>query len=300
MICVNCVSENNGGAGFTSSTANGSPSVDHVFQGNVAQMNAFHGWQTDVYGPNAERVVLTGNIFSDNKNCGVYCHKGTNISVVGNIINGNGAGTATAAVSLSMSNSITVSNNIIEGDATHGKCIVFNFAGNKVSDVIIADNLCRGSASKTIHIEASDTMTALQRVIASGNIINGGSHGLYVGTSAPGAVLDTVTLVNNIVGNATTASYLISDHALGQSTNVRLVGNTGVAVAVNPNVRLADEKDNSWNSFRGDGAAPPTRGTWLQGAIIFNAVPSPGSPIGWVCTVSGNPGTWNGFGVIGA
>jgi hypothetical protein len=300
MTCVNSVSENNAGAGFTSSTANGSPSTDHVFQGNVARQNAFHGWQTDVYGPHAERVTVTGNIFSDNAFSGVYCHKGTSISVVGNVITGNGRETASAGVAIGMSDNVTVSNNTIDGDATHGICIGFNFPANRASDVVIANNLCRGAASKTIWIEAAEPSSALQRIVASGNIISGGSHGIYLGTAAAGAVMDDVTIANNIVDQAATTSYFVSDHAFGQSTNVRLIGNSGSTASLSPNVRLAENKDNSWNAYRGEGTAAPTRGTWQRGAIIFNSAPSPGSPIGWVCTVGGEPGAWNPLGTIGA
>ena len=35
-----------------------------------------------------------------------------------------------------------------------------------------------------------------------------------------------------------------------------------------------------------------------SGDIIFNTTPTAGSNIGWVCTTSGNPGTWKAFGSI--
>jgi hypothetical protein len=281
MVCVNCVSENNGGAGFTSSTASGSLSTDHIFQGNVARQNAFHGWQTDVYGPNAERIVLTGNIFSENAFSGVYCNKGTGISITGNLISSNGRETVSPAIAVIMSNGVTMSNNVIEGDDAHGVCIGFNFAPNRVSDVIIANNRCRGSVSKAVWIEASDGSSSLQRIVVTGNIISGCSHGIYLSTAAAAAVMDNVTIADNIVEQARTAAYFVADHASGQSTNIRVTGN-------------------SWNAYRGDGAAAPTQGAWQRGAIIFNSVPSAGSPIGWVCTASGEPGTWNRLGTIGA
>ena len=139
MICSGCVSEHNGGAGFTSSTANGSPSSDHLFRGNVARANVFHGWQTDVYGPNAERIALLGNVFSDNAHSGVYCHKGTNVSVLGNVISGNGRRTSSAAISVSRSSGVAISNNIIEGETA---CIALN---NQASEILVAGNVCRGS-----------------------------------------------------------------------------------------------------------------------------------------------------------
>ena len=44
--------------------------------------------------------------------------------------------------------------------------------------------------------------------------------------------------------------------------------------------------------------APPTTGSWAKGSTIHNWDPASGEYIGWVCTVSGTPGTWNGFGLI--
>lgn len=46
------------------------------------------------------------------------------------------------------------------------------------------------------------------------------------------------------------------------------------------------------------GPAAPTTGTWATKAIVYNSAPATGSYIGWVCTASGTPGTWKGFGLI--
>lgn len=40
------------------------------------------------------------------------------------------------------------------------------------------------------------------------------------------------------------------------------------------------------------GTAPPSAGDYVVGDIVINRVPAVGSPKGWTCTVSGNPGTW--------
>jgi hypothetical protein len=39
-------------------------------------------------------------------------------------------------------------------------------------------------------------------------------------------------------------------------------------------------------------AAPPTQGAWVQGDIAWNFGAAAGGVPGWVCTVSGTPGTW--------
>jgi hypothetical protein len=45
-------------------------------------------------------------------------------------------------------------------------------------------------------------------------------------------------------------------------------------------------------------AKPPTSGSWPRRSLVWNTEPTPGAPVGWVCTVGGSPGTWNAFGII--
>lgn len=44
----------------------------------------------------------------------------------------------------------------------------------------------------------------------------------------------------------------------------------------------------------------PTQGQWTKGDIVWNSNPQETSYIGWVCTMSGTPGTWKPFGYIGS
>jgi hypothetical protein len=298
LICMGSSADGNAGAGFISGSAPGAGSYDHLFVGNMSRRNAFHGWQTDVYGPNVERIVLSGNNFSDNAFCGVFCHKGRDVSIYGNVLSGNGGPTGSGAVEISMSDTVIVSDNLIEGDAGHGICISLGLFANKVNGLIIANNRCVGSASKTVWMEARDDSASLTKIVFSGNVVEGGSHGLYVGTSTPGARIDDVTICNNIIDGGSTASYFIADATPGQSTNLRLMGNTGGRALISEHVMPAADADNCWNAVVGNGSASPRVGAWKKGSILFNSAPEPGSPIGWVCTASGTPGTWHGFGAI--
>lgn len=298
LICVSSTADGNAGAGFISGTAKGSGSFDHLFVGNISRRNAFHGWQTDVYGPNAERIVLSGNDFSLNAHCGVYCHKGSSVSICGNIMTGNGAPTGAGAVEISMSEDVTVSDNLIEGDALHGICISTGFYANKITGLIIVNNHCKGSAGKTLWLEALDDSSALKAIIVSGNVLRGGSHGIYAGCATRGARIEELNISHNIVDAASVASYFFSDATPGQTMGLRLVGNTGGRMQMHPNVTPAVDADNGWNAVVGRGNAAPTTGEWRQGAIIYNSSPSPGTPVGWVCTSSGIPGIWRGFGTI--
>ena len=45
-------------------------------------------------------------------------------------------------------------------------------------------------------------------------------------------------------------------------------------------------------------AAPNDSRYWNVGEIVYNTAPTVGGYIGWICTASGAPGTWKGFGLI--
>jgi len=45
--------------------------------------------------------------------------------------------------------------------------------------------------------------------------------------------------------------------------------------------------------------SPPEKGNYKRGDICWNELPTEGSPVGWVCTVSGTPGIWREFGLLG-
>jgi hypothetical protein len=42
----------------------------------------------------------------------------------------------------------------------------------------------------------------------------------------------------------------------------------------------------------------PSAGNFKTGDIVWNTSPAMGKPIGWVCTRSGSPGSWNPFGMV--
>jgi hypothetical protein len=297
LICTASTSTGNAGAGFISGTSAGSPSIDHLFVGNVAQRNGFHGWQTDVYGPNAERIVLSGNNFSHNTFCGALCHKGTEVSICDNILADNGAGTGSGAIEISQSNDVIVSNNHIRGDMAHGICIKTAFPGNELSRVSISNNRCTGSVSKTVWLDAIDASSALRSIVFSANIVDGGRHGLSL-VAAAGAQIDDVIIADNIVDRTSDASYLFSTAVAGQSSKMRLTGNAGGRADIGPMVMPGADANNCWNVESGRALEPPRHGEWRRGAVVYNAAPSPGAPLGWVCTQPGTPGSWHGFGLI--
>lgn len=298
-ICSNSLAENNNGSGFVSSTATGSPSTDHLFSANIGRGNAFHGYQLDVYGPNAQRISLVGNNFSDNVHSGVYCASGTDITITGNVLSNNGNTTADSALVLYSSNGILVSNNVVEGDSTYGVCISTAYPTNALSDVIIANNRCVGATAKTVLLQIVDGSSSLRRFTVTGNLIHGGAYGLFVRTDVSGSVIDSITISDNIVESATTSSYYFYDSVFGQSTNLRLTGNAGGNWMFSSNVVAAVDSNNVWNPRSSYRAAAPTSGSWALGDIVYNPSPAAGDYIGWICTTAGTPGVWKPFGSIG-
>jgi hypothetical protein len=48
----------------------------------------------------------------------------------------------------------------------------------------------------------------------------------------------------------------------------------------------------------GYGTAAPTTGGYTRGDRLLNLLPTAGGYEGWICTASGSPGTWKGYGLI--
>lgn len=63
------------------------------------------------------------------------------------------------------------------------------------------------------------------------------------------------------------------------------------------NERLTRQKEGRGSYYD---TSSPVSGTWRRGEIIYNANPSPGGFVGWVCVETGSPGSWKGFGSISA
>jgi hypothetical protein len=58
---------------------------------------------------------------------------------------------------------------------------------------------------------------------------------------------------------------------------------------------IFSSKQNIRNSIS---EAAPLVGSYTKGDLIYNTNPTPGGYVGWICTASGTPGTWNTFGAI--
>lgn len=82
------------------------------------------------------------------------------------------------------------------------------------------------------------------------------------------------------------------------STVIRVYGKTGFGVK-NPTEQVEIAGNFKFgNRMFANGNQPPSDGAYQVGDIVWNSKPRSGSFVGWVCILSGAPGSWRGFGQI--
>jgi hypothetical protein len=82
-------------------------------------------------------------------------------------------------------------------------------------------------------------------------------------------------------------AYVVSRDA----TSITLSAN---ATATNTTVMFYEQQ----YTIKAENYVTPSTGIWRKGDIVWNNDPASAESIGWVCTVSGTPGTWKAFGTI--
>ena len=94
---------------------------------------------------------------------------------------------------------------------------------------------------------------------------------------------------NIVIGNASTGD-----------TKVSIIGSLAINVSTaDPRSSLHVNGALKFNDkLHLSGHEPPSSGGFNEGDVVWNNYPTPGKFVGWVCTKSGSPGIWNGFGRI--
>jgi hypothetical protein len=125
----------------------------------------------------------------------------------------------------------------------------------------------------------------------------------------------TLTRVIKVSGNC--AAFNFTANTVGRDEITATVGDvlvliTGTAFFVdcshnvfNTNALVACNKGGFFNfsdlgnrvAYLGD---VPTTGTWRRGDIVYDTDPSASAPPGWVCVLSGTPGTWKAMANLAA
>lgn len=78
----------------------------------------------------------------------------------------------------------------------------------------------------------------------------------------------------------------------GQANSVTVLRRTSGSTTVAGNLSLAELGIGGAGATISMGTAAPVSGTYVAGSRVCNSAPSVGNPKGWICTVSGTPGTW--------
>lgn len=114
-----------------------------------------------------------------------------------------------------------------------------------------------------------------------------------------GATAQSAMILGYIKGLCVTGNTAVRyTNALIYSSQGNISGAVIIAANVIDRSKMSLLRGIALYAYETDNAAP-TAGNHTLGEVIYNSNPSSGSPIGWVCTASGNPGTWKAFGTIG-
>lgn len=85
--------------------------------------------------------------------------------------------------------------------------------------------------------------------------------------------------------------------ALIYSGQGNISGATIIAANVIDRSKMSLLKGTSLYAYE-SGNTAPTEGNHTLGEVVYTISPASGSPVGWVCIETGNPGTWKEFGTI--
>jgi len=179
--------------------------------------------------------------------------------------------------------------------------------------------LTQNSLGSSIVNSSLTTLGTLQSLSVTGTSVFMGSIDANLSTIQAQALIfnngvNTVTLDNtginagvSVAVNVSTKEIIYGDNAqisIGdktlQSKPVKVFGPLSVNVnnpdpslqfTVNGDVSIGGKRFTSATTF-------PNSGIYQVGDICWNTIPQLDSFVGWVCTVSGTPGEWSGFGKI--
>ncbi|GCL71801.1 hypothetical protein PN4B1_17060 [Paenibacillus naphthalenovorans] len=247
----------------------GTTQDNFIIRNNIVRNAGGHGITVDALdSDNVGRLEVIGNIVDTCSGSGIYVIRAGSAVVSQNIV----YNATSLGIHLTRSaGEFDVSDNIVAVTGSFGIYIDTNVTGVKA---IIAHNQIKSPTRYGIYANQVTSLTI------QGNIIDG--------------VILSSSQVGIIFGNVTGAAIVTGNQVLNSGT-------TPLSVLGGPST-VADyvEWGNGWNGSNFYGAAAPTTGTWAVGDKVWNAAPAAGGYIGWVCTTTGTPGTWKGFGAIQA
>lgn len=196
-----------------------------------------------------------------------------------------------------------VSGNQVYGATRSG--IVLDTAGsaaNEVHGVHVSGNHLVNCTSYGVHLIPRFAASVFKCTVANNSIVwldgASGAAGIFVDAGTSGGASEVAFVGNIIEGLSTTNGYGL------RVNGSNLVAASNVAIGVVSRRTIETNGTTSWseigslNDFNGrkitvSNAAPASAGTQdNQRDIAWHKTPAIGSPIGWICTASGAPGTW--------
>ena len=239
-------------------------------------------------------VIVSNNIIEDTSNATytntnqpacILIAQTSNVLVTGNqCITPRWAGIAM----LSGANNCTVQGNTIIGQRGQAPTNLLTNAGGGI--VVAPGGVSYVEDVYNITINGNFVYDFLTTVSpATTNIRTGGI--VAYNDSSGAKTVEYITITNNVVRDGN--GIAIQTYFLENST---VDGNT----VWNSNGDIVDTSSTTLlaNATIGRYSAAPTTGTWKRGTVIYNSAPASAGFVGWVCTASGTPGTWNTFGLI--
>lgn len=292
--------------------------------GNVVRQTGIHGTGVkvqcyDSYGVQPENIVISGNSVSNTGSDGILVINlsgpslfTTGVSITGNTVYQAGQ----HGIDVRYARGCTVSGNSIEQTVSNAvyvsKCSVLDVIGNSIritgshgifddgtsSDVAYVNNIINTPGSNP----ANDCGILIQGVSEHsiiGNVVRGTPANTLYGLFISGATTLTTTEVraNSLTGSSGVAARFPADvgqlRYFGENVFKSAAGND-IGQGVPETLQRGAEE----NTYFGTGA--PGSGTWSQGTKVYNRYPLAGGFLGWVCVISGTPGTWKTFGPVTA
>jgi hypothetical protein len=122
-------------------------------------------------------------------------------------------------------------------------------------------------------------------------------------TYKPRSIGTTTSGSADITNVSPVASWNVGDRINGNGIPVgaTIAAKSGTTLTMNVNATASGTVaiwDASMTLTRSFKSAAPTTGVWFRGDRVLNSAPSAGGVEGWVCTATGEPGTWKAFGEI--
>lgn len=227
----------------------------------------------------------------------------------------------TAALEIVGSANVTATGNDFDGGGVMDQVISLNNSSN----CTITGNSLRspnsvGVAGGLIHFFApSAGKHCYRNVIADNEFVNpagGGGMVVLAPNNATATVEETSITGNEFYGNASSRGIVL-DGTVGVGAIARTTIRGNQFVTMSQAIRFFNDTDTvvSDNRFATDittrfsqgggslntqiknndfqtASAAPTTQSHFAGTIVWNSNPAVGQPIGWICTVTGTPGTW--------